>query len=156
MPSFEEDIGSYFAHHQNGNYRTILNDSMAKQKKSKNNKRAFKKTMTTPILFKADKFKLIYTDFRSKATIALLQFIDEANEEKLNESDEKCSVPDADGSFLWIANVHLEGNPQKVDVRFCQMKNVLNKMAHKSNDGKLDLSKVSAYFVAILMHRRVK
>jgi len=88
LPSFQEDIGHYFV--ENGNYETILNDTRSNNKKS-NNKKGFIMTMTTPILFKKDKFKLIYKDFRSKASVALLQFVDDNDidqEIKSNESEE--------------------------------------------------------------------
>jgi len=142
-------------------------------------------TMTTPILFKRDKFKLICSDFRSKATLTLLQFISNHNhninnndpqttteESKQSNTEHTASdnneeqkeqnmhppenkqkkkkkkqqqqkvVLDANESYIWVCNVHLEGDPKRPDTRFSQIKNILNRISNKSNEYKLDVSKV--------------
>ena len=162
LPSFQQDIGDYFDQH--GNYDTILNDS--RNKKNKPNKKGFVMTMTTPILFKRDKFKLISTDFRTKATVALLQFIDPENKQDIdikktnndqieNESQPKNKkkknkkpklILDNNQQFIWICNVHLEGDPAKPDVRFNQIKKILNSITNKTKESKLDINKVHVIF----------
>eukprot|EP01083_Nonionella_stella_P179597 638055_1 len=148
LPSFNQDFGDYLL--KNGNYRIILNDVRAKKK-------GF--TMTTPILFKQHKFKSIYQDFRSKATVALLQFIDAQQTNTKQKCDSKPNtatnkkkkkqnkvILDATKSYVWIANVHLEGNPSRPDVRYNQIKRILDRITNKTKEYKLNINNVFAVF----------
>jgi len=53
---------------------------------------------------------------------------------------------DANKCFVWIINVHLEGNPSRPDTRYNQIKNILNRLTNKTNECKLDINKVHAIF----------
>ena len=104
LPSFELDFRSDLI--EPGGYKCIINDLKTKKKKRD------KFTMTTPILFKSRKFKCVYFEFRSRASIVLLQ-------SQLHSQSQQ---------YVFVCNVHLDGDPRTPQTRFNQIKSILKRV----------------------------
>eukprot|EP01084_Bolivina_argentea_P150629 263033_1 len=112
--SFHHEFGDIYK--QMHNYSFIIDKKDTKKQKYQNDKHAASLIIKPATLYKANKLKLIYNEFRSRGIVSLFQLLnpDESDESK-QEDRNTCS-------YVFIVNVHLEGEPKKWAVRFKQKK----------------------------------